>query len=85
MNVNDDLTTLKFRKIVNLFVCWILKYKSECELAKKYYNSINKKYGSSRITVMKGIDRYELSKKNLFQLNKLLNNLKLCKSISETK
>ena len=35
-----------FRTIINLFVCWIIKYKSKCKLANKFYNEINKKYGS---------------------------------------
>ena len=72
-------TMRRIFRIVNLFVCWIEKYKSKCKLAKKYYNYINKKYGSSRITIMAGIDRYELSKSNLAELNKLLNHLKLYK------
>ena len=65
-----------FRTIINLFVCWIIKYKSKCELANKFYNDINQKYGSSRTTIMDGIDRYELSKANLLKLNELLNELK---------
>tara|TARA_A100001011_G_C14310891_1_gene845527 strand:+ start:347 stop:1036 length:690 start_codon:yes stop_codon:yes gene_type:complete len=65
-----------FRTIVNLFVCWIEKYKSKCELANKFYNDINKKYGSSRITIISGIDRFELSKANLQKLNQLFNELK---------
>lgn len=65
-----------FRTIINLFVSWIIKYKSKCELANKFYNDIDKKYGSSRTTIMDGIDRYELSKANLSKLNDLLNELK---------
>jgi len=65
-----------FRTIINLFVCWVIKYKSKCELANKFYNDINKKYGTSRTTIMDGIDRYELSKANLSKLNELLNELK---------
>lgn len=65
-----------FRTIINLFVCWIIKYKSNCKLANKFYNDITKKYGSSRTTVMDGIDRYELSKANLSKLNEMLNELK---------
>lgn len=61
-----------FRTIINLFVCWITKHKSKCELANKFYNDINKKYGSSRTTIMDGIDRYELSKANLSKLNEIL-------------
>ena len=52
-----------FRKIINLFVSWILKYKSKCEIANKFYNDLNKKYGSSRISVMDGmIDMNYLNK-----------------------
>lgn len=65
-----------FRTIINLFVCWIIKYKSKCEIANKFYNDINKKYGLSRITIIDGIDRYELSKANLTKLNEILNELK---------
>jgi hypothetical protein len=45
-----------FRTIISLFVTWILKYKSKCELAEKYYNDINKQYGISKITIIEGID-----------------------------
>lgn len=69
-----------FRSIINLFVNWILKYRQQCKLAKKVYNAINKKYGSSKITILEGIDRYELSCSNLLKLNELLNSLKKYKS-----
>jgi len=65
-----------FRTVINPFVCWIIKYKSKCELANKFYNEINKKYGSSRTTIIDGIDRLELSKTNLQKLNELFNELK---------
>ena len=65
-----------FRTIINLFICWIIKYKSKCDLANKFYNEINKKYGSSRTTIIDGIDRLELSKTNLSKLNDLFNELK---------
>ena len=69
-----------FRTTINLFVCWIIKYKSKCELANKFYNEINKTYGSSRTTIICGIDRLELSKTNLQKLNELFNELKKHKS-----
>jgi len=72
-----------FRTIINLFVCWIIKYKSECKLAKQFYNDINKKYGSSRTTIIDGIDRLELSKTNLQKLNELFNKLKKYESENE--
>ena len=65
-----------FRTIINPFVSWILKYKPSCELANKFYNEIDKNYGSSRITIIDGIDRFELSQSNLEKLNELLNDLK---------
>lgn len=65
-----------FRTIINLFVCWIIKYESKCELANKFYNEINKNYGSSKTSIINGIDRLELSKTNLQKLNDLLNTLK---------
>ena len=72
-----------FRTIINLFVCWIIKYKSKCELANKFHNEINKKYGSSRTTIIDGIDRLELSKTNIQKLNELFNDLKKHKSEKE--
>jgi hypothetical protein len=72
-----------FRTIINLFVCWIIKYKSKCKLANKFYNEINKKYGSSRTTIIDGIDRLELSKTNIQKLNELFNQLKKHKSEKE--
>lgn len=72
-----------FRTIINLFVCWIIKYKSKCELANNFYNEINKKYGSSRTTIIDGIDRFELSKSNIQKLNELFNELKKHKSEKE--
>ncbi|MBA42648.1 MAG: hypothetical protein CMF62_01390 [Magnetococcales bacterium] len=69
-----------FRTIINPFLSWLLKYKSKCEVADKYYNRINKKYGYSRITIIDGIDRYELSSSNLSELNNILNEIKNYKS-----
>lgn len=72
-----------FRTTINQFVIWTMKYKLKCELANEFYNKINKKYGSSRITIIEGIDRLELSKTNLSKLNELLNELKKHKSEKE--
>lgn len=72
-----------FRKIINLFICWIEKYKDTCELANKFNKDLNKKYGSSRITIIDGIDRYELSRTNLSKLNELLNELKKYKFLNK--
>lgn len=68
-----------FRKTVNLFVAWIEKYGQSCELAKKFHSYINTKNGYSRLTIFEGIDRYELSKTNLMELNKNLEELKKIK------
>ena len=65
-----------FRTIINPFITWTEKYRLKCELANKFYDDINKTYGSSRTTIMDGIDRYELSTANLSKLNELLNELK---------
>ncbi len=68
------------RKTVNLFLSWIEKYKSKCNLANKFYNDMNKTYGRARITIIQGIDRLELAEHNLQKLNELLNELKKYKS-----
>ena len=65
-----------FRKIINPFVSWCEKYKLECELANNFYNYINKIYGKNKLTILEGIDRYELSKTNLTELNNILENIK---------
>tara|TARA_B100001564_G_scaffold349592_1_gene352895 strand:+ start:885 stop:1646 length:762 start_codon:yes stop_codon:yes gene_type:complete len=67
-----------FRTTINLFVGWLLKYKDRCSLTEHFYNKVNKKYGQSRITVLEGIDRYELSRSSLTKLNEILNELKKC-------
>jgi hypothetical protein len=61
---------------VEKYQAWSDKYRFKCELANKFYDDINKTYGSSRTTIMDGIDRYELSTTNLSKLNELLNELK---------
>lgn len=65
---------------VNPFLSWIIKYQSKCNLANKFYDDINKSYGSSKNTIYEGIYRYELSESNLSKLNELLNELKSFKS-----
>lgn len=65
-----------FRETINLFLSWILKYKSKCELANNFYIKIKEKYGKSRTTIIDGIDKLELSKISLQKLNELLNELK---------
>lgn len=65
-----------FRTIINPFISWSEKHKLECKLANKYYNYVNKAYGSSRFTIIEGIDRFELSNSNLSKLNEILNKIK---------
>ena len=65
-----------FRTILNPFVCWAEKYKNKCEFANKYFNDINNINGSSRTTILNGIDRCELSKSNISKLNDILEKLK---------
>ena len=72
-----------FRQTASLFVCWVEEYESKCPLANKYYDSINKRYGSSRTTIIEAIDSFELSESNLQKLNVLLNELKQDKKIYE--
>ena len=61
------------RQTVDPFICWCQKYKSKCKLAKKYFKKLNKNYGASQITIIDGIDRLELSKANLSELNSIIN------------
>jgi hypothetical protein len=68
-----------FRMTIVLLITWIEKYRTTCELANKFYNDVNKKHGSSRTTIIEGVDRFELSMSNLSKLNELLNELKKTK------
>ena len=65
-----------FRTIINPFVIWCSLHKSNCKLAEDFYNDIDKKNGSSKFTILEGIDRHELSRTNLSKLNQILNDLK---------
>jgi hypothetical protein len=65
-----------FRKVIIPFILWVEKYESSCELATFFQNSMNKKHGSSKITVLEGIDRYELSMLLFVELNKNLEKFK---------
>jgi hypothetical protein len=40
-----------------LFLLWTEKYHDRCEIARKYHCGINKKYGKSKFTIVKGINR----------------------------
>lgn len=74
-DASNDMRKI-FRTTINLFVCWILKYRSNCELANKFYKDINRTYGKSKRTLIESIDRLELSKPKLQKINKLLNDIK---------
>lgn len=64
-----------FRTVVNPFVSWMMKYKDKCNVASKFYEASNKKYGSSRHSVLEGIDRCELSSSNLNALDSMIKKL----------
>ena len=67
-----------FREVLNPFLNWIKKYKKKnCILAKEYYDVINKKYGTSRITIKNGMN-ISLPKNDyyLFRYLKKYNNKK---------
>ena len=63
--VGTDCTKLArkiFAMTVYLFVSWVLKWKDkECEIAEEYYNQLNKKYGSAKLTLLDGIYKFELA------------------------
>tara|TARA_B100001769_G_C22074681_1_gene578640 strand:- start:507 stop:1283 length:777 start_codon:yes stop_codon:yes gene_type:complete len=61
-----------FRKVVYPLSSWAEKYRYKCEYAKDIYNSLDIKYGISRTTIFDGIERSELSKSNLTELNNIL-------------
>lgn len=65
-----------FRKIVYPFVNWCEKYKGECKYANDFYEQMNKSYGRSKMTIIEGVDRFELSNSNLTTLNNILNKAK---------
>ena len=65
-----------FRRIVNPLVSWSEKYHSQHAYANSVYEALNKSYGSSRTTLIEGIDRCELSKTNLTKLNLILEDIK---------
>lgn len=68
-----------FRQIINPFVSWTEKYNSKCKYVNKIYNLLNTSSGTSRLTILEGIDRYELSKSNLCKLNNILDDIKKTK------
>tara|TARA_Y200000002_G_scaffold382452_1_gene399568 strand:+ start:5799 stop:6527 length:729 start_codon:yes stop_codon:yes gene_type:complete len=64
-----------FRQIINPFVSWCEKYKGECIYAEGIYSRLHNSYGSSRHTILDGIDRFELCKSNLDKLSEILNEI----------
>lgn len=65
-----------FKRIVIPFVLWCEKYKGYCSFSNYCFESLQEKKGKSRMSIMKGIDRLELSKPNLQRLNELLEETK---------
>ena len=65
-----------FKKIVNPFSLWVEKYEETCPIVKEIYKNMDMKYGNSRTTILEGIDRKELSQKNLTKLNEIINDSK---------
>lgn len=61
-----------FRHVVYPLLSWCEKYRKKCEFANDIYNQLNSKYGRSRNTILNGIDRFELSKKNFTKLNNIV-------------
>jgi len=65
-----------FRKIVFPLVSWCEKYKDVCESVNNIWSKLQMKNGTSRTTVLEGIERFELSSSNLKSLNQILEDLK---------
>lgn len=72
-----------FRKIVYPLLCWCEKYKENCIYADDIFKRLNKKYGSSRINIYDGIERFELSNSNFTMLNEILNDIMNIKNIDQ--
>lgn len=66
-----------FRKAVFPLLTWVEKYQSKCDYAKQIYDLLNTSYGRSRITIMEGIERCELSQSNFIKLNNIVEDIKL--------
>jgi hypothetical protein len=66
-----------FRKVVFPLLTWVEKYQSKCDYAKQIYDLLNTSYGRSRITIMEGIERCELSQSNFIKLNNIVEDIKL--------
>jgi len=58
-----------FEKTVNLLKMWVEKYKNRDKYVEKLFYRLQKKCGQSRLTLMQGISRLELSKSSLTELN----------------
>ena len=65
-----------FRRVVYPLSSWCEKYNLKCKYSKDIYDSLNTKYGKSRITILEGIDKSELCKSNFNKLNNIIEDIK---------
>lgn len=72
-----------FRKAIYPLSSWSEKYQDKCEYSREILNKLKLSYGSSRITIFEGIDRFELSNSNFDMLNKILEEIKKKQKESE--
>ena len=73
---------MKIWRKVNLLIEWIKKYRHDESCAEDIYNQLDKKWGSSKTTVLEGINRLEVCVSNLTKLNEIVENLKQTKKES---
>ena len=65
----------KILNVVRLVIFWANKYKDDDLFVQEIYTQLNKKHGSSRTTILNGLDNIELSGTNLKKLTKIINNI----------
>lgn len=65
----------KILNVVRLVIFWANKYKDDDLSVKEIYTQLNKKHGSSRTTILNGLDNIELSGTNLKKLTKIIDNI----------
>ena len=65
-----------FRKVLYPLVQWSEKHRFTCIFAREIYAELLKKYGKATWNILDGIERTELSKPNLYQLNRVIENIK---------
>lgn len=64
-----------FMKILYPLPIWCEKYKDTCQYANNICDKLNQSYGQSRISILKGIERSELSGTNFAELNKIIQDI----------